>query len=594
MSGAPPQPEHIRQHLTDTTPDSINTEEAITPLASPTHAMVPTVVFLLLGLFVTGALLALLGFRGRRINDHPICRGCQFDLLGIYPEVVTCPECGAGLKREHAVRIGARHRSIPLALLGLFLFLAPTVPIGIVGYAALTGTDVNKYKPLGLLLWESGHATQEQSARIASELINRALTQSLSPDQYTRVIERALQLQADTSRPWSLAWGDLIERAKLDGVLTQSQEELFEAQSLPIEITTRPAARAGSTIPVIIKGGQFRGSTSSSTTSRVSLRGVRINGTSAATKLPPRGSAIDPFFAGTPADTQNPDATIATLSASGPRANNWLSVGNAAEGGFSVEIPKDLPPGSYDLEVDLSTSHEINTGGRNIFVINGFGRNVNVVQGPETPTHVTTRIQVLDDTQAPTPIAPDPATTTSIEAALIPASVSPTVRFINPTGEVRGGGSVTIDFGDRDLPAPIAYDVFIRDGDREQKLGTLTTGKSGPQSDQSGQVMMSSSFTVTINGRTTTSSNRSSADSRRVIGTIEPLQHPNVDVILRPSPAAAENTINQDRYYNQELIFRNVPVQRDPLLQMGEDPFRRLMPQIFQPPKPPARRRIPG
>ena len=37
-------------------------------------------LILLLPAVLTGTLLLILGYRGRRINDHPVCRKCRYDL----------------------------------------------------------------------------------------------------------------------------------------------------------------------------------------------------------------------------------------------------------------------------------------------------------------------------------------------------------------------------------------------------------------------------------------------------------------------------------------------------------------------------------
>ena len=57
--------------------------------------MSAALLFGFLGSMLVGAILMILGVRGKRINDHPTCRDCRFDLSGVYPGVVTCPECGA-------------------------------------------------------------------------------------------------------------------------------------------------------------------------------------------------------------------------------------------------------------------------------------------------------------------------------------------------------------------------------------------------------------------------------------------------------------------------------------------------------------------
>jgi hypothetical protein len=56
-----------------------------------------------------GLILLIIGLRGWRIDDHPWCRKCRYDLSGL-DEPAACPECGADLARRRAVRIGLHGR----------------------------------------------------------------------------------------------------------------------------------------------------------------------------------------------------------------------------------------------------------------------------------------------------------------------------------------------------------------------------------------------------------------------------------------------------------------------------------------------------
>jgi hypothetical protein len=57
-----------------------------------------------------GLALAVIGLRGRRIDSHPLCQRCGFDLSGKPQDSTVCSECGASLGRPRAIRIGHRQR----------------------------------------------------------------------------------------------------------------------------------------------------------------------------------------------------------------------------------------------------------------------------------------------------------------------------------------------------------------------------------------------------------------------------------------------------------------------------------------------------
>ncbi|TVQ51861.1 MAG: hypothetical protein EA377_11415, partial [Phycisphaerales bacterium] len=74
-------------------------------------------------LTVVGLVVACIGWRGRRIDDHPVCRGCGFDLYGLSHNNEHCPECGRQVGVVRSVRTGNRKRRPALIALGVMLML---------------------------------------------------------------------------------------------------------------------------------------------------------------------------------------------------------------------------------------------------------------------------------------------------------------------------------------------------------------------------------------------------------------------------------------------------------------------------------------
>jgi hypothetical protein len=105
----------------------------------------------ILPLIVATALL-ILGLRGRRIDDHPLCRRCGFDLVGLPRTSTVCSECGTDLSAKRAIRTGHRVRRGPMMAMSIALLIPSLLWIGIVGYAAAGGADWMSCKPVWLLL----------------------------------------------------------------------------------------------------------------------------------------------------------------------------------------------------------------------------------------------------------------------------------------------------------------------------------------------------------------------------------------------------------------------------------------------------------
>ena len=97
-----------------------------------------------------GMCLLAVGLRGRRVNDHPVCRRCKFDLVGLYPDAGRCPECGAPLSGR-AVRRGVRMYRPLLAGTGGALCLLGVA----IGGAGLVVTAEGE-PPAGERLWAPG------------------------------------------------------------------------------------------------------------------------------------------------------------------------------------------------------------------------------------------------------------------------------------------------------------------------------------------------------------------------------------------------------------------------------------------------------
>src|SRR5881396_1347738 len=83
----------------------------------------PLMLVLLLILLAALGLLAL-GMRGRRVDDHPICRRCGFDLSGVPSGGTNCSECGSRLCEPGAYYFGRREKRRGLLVAGICLTLA--------------------------------------------------------------------------------------------------------------------------------------------------------------------------------------------------------------------------------------------------------------------------------------------------------------------------------------------------------------------------------------------------------------------------------------------------------------------------------------
>ena len=101
---------------------------------------------------VAAAALLVIGRRGRRVNDHPICRRCGFDLVGRPADSSACAECGADLRRRRAVRRGARQPIRGMVTSAAILLVPSVVLLGFHAWFAATDVPFVQREPLWWLL----------------------------------------------------------------------------------------------------------------------------------------------------------------------------------------------------------------------------------------------------------------------------------------------------------------------------------------------------------------------------------------------------------------------------------------------------------
>lgn len=534
--------------------------------------MLPAVLILLLATLLGGVLLAIIGFRGRRINDHPVCSWCAFDLDGVYPECVTCPECGAGLKRDKAVRTGVRKRMPVLAATGVLLAATALVPFGIVSYAAVTGGDINKYKPLGLLLWEGRLADAARSVKITDELMSRILAGKLAPDQYQKIIATALAIQGDHAHPWSEGWGDLIERAHFDGVLSKQDHARFIAQAPVFELVTRPAVAVGGKLPVLIKLKEARVGSTTTMMCPVEIKSLRL--ADAELTLPRPVEREDPL-----ANFQllgAPRRGTAVFSLNGSKSAGMRILGLDSSLGLVASLDDTIPPGTHPLNVTLEATPNSGNdpfGGTVVFMLNG-----NLQQPSDAPTAPPQTIALASSVEVKPldqPIAsatkPDADALAKLATQLRPQQLERGTGD-GLIGRTRGAGAgYSLTFDCDNLPAEVAYDIFVKTpaGD-EVLLGSFCSGKPVDRASSPFVTSMRSSFTISINGSTVSSSSSNARDPRTVSGTLPFEPSGAVDIVLRPNPANVGETLDQSTFADAPLEFKGVPVQKDPFQEMQE------------------------
>jgi len=220
-------------------------------MSEPLYAILIAISFLGWWMFARGR-------RGRRIDDHPVCAKCGFDLVGRPKESFNCPECGINLRDGSAIKTGNRQRREGLMYAGLALAIFSALPlVTTIGMAAMN-VDTIRIKPFWWLLRDATQSTNYFANRDCEEIFYRIKNDKLSLDDDQKVVDAALGLQANMSKPWNPRWGDIIELLQSKGRLSKADWQKYLSQDEPATLEVRPKVARGDPISYHLHG-ELRG-----------------------------------------------------------------------------------------------------------------------------------------------------------------------------------------------------------------------------------------------------------------------------------------------------------------------------------------------
>jgi hypothetical protein len=287
---------------------------------------------LALTLGVAGIILLHAGLRGRRLDDHPLCAACAFDLAGLAgPDRALpprCPECGSSITPV-TIRVGNRRRSPARITLGVACLLLALLGGGAFVADLASGTGLNSYKPLALLLWEAEHRTGRASANALAEILDRHMRAPLPARAQASLVGAALRRHANPLQPWSRDWSSVLEDPILRAAAPQAQLDAADARGVTPSLRVRPRIRIGGSLPTQF-GADFdeRFLLPAQRTARSTPLRVRL--------AAPDGAIVREF--------EHPARGL--MKPSPPGSRQWFNLS------IPLNLPPETPPGEYDLTID--------------------------------------------------------------------------------------------------------------------------------------------------------------------------------------------------------------------------------------------------
>lgn len=180
----------------------------------------------------TGLLLYRHARHANRLDRHLVCARCSHDLHGKPWETQHCPECGNPLTDPSHLRVGNRAPKPALLTAGLVLLIVPSLfaATSVAGY--VSGLDWQKEKPVFLLRYEAFNGGDRSRQAAFDELYRRYVAQQVSPLAVSQLIPDLLARHADTSKPWREAYGDMLQRLRQVGEVSDIQWTAYAGRYL--------------------------------------------------------------------------------------------------------------------------------------------------------------------------------------------------------------------------------------------------------------------------------------------------------------------------------------------------------------------------
>jgi hypothetical protein len=393
---------------------------------------------------VTFAAAMLYALRGRQVNDHPICRKCGFDLFGRPAGSTRCSECGADLTRGRAIRTGRRERRRGLArVAGTGVLLSAVLLTG-AGWTQVRRVNWQQHKPVWWLAREARSrqpGTRDASLAELARRISLGGRGKITDEQLAPLLDRAFTLQADTSQPWVPGWGLLIESAHDANRLSDSRWDLYRVQGFALRLKVRDLIRRGDPIPI-----EFWADPPRLGTTKPAMN-VRILGGVAdlAPELTIGGQVIS--------DARHGPGTLVL---------SWVATPQLR--GSAIYEP---PASVFGSLSDGPQTAQVSC------LVTLWEPSSYPPVGPQTrrpPVH-----QVL---RASCRLVPSgtPTVGTAIDERRRPA-VERSIRVM--AADLDGTGTLTLSLDGKSAPVPMAFDVYVRQGEREWPVGPATFGSGG-------------------------------------------------------------------------------------------------------------------
>lgn len=446
-------------------------------------------MWILVVLLIISCLLLALGVRGARSGDQRTCRGCRFDLTGLAPGASRCPECGADLTRRRATTTGIRQRRPVMIALGAIGLLLSATLGGTLLWAGLTRYDLNRLKPDWWLAVQATSASGRAADPLFAELTSRLTAGTFSGTPALLLVGRALREQANPAGEWFGRWDAVFGAALANGWVSDDQLRAFAAQVYDLRLRHRPTIRLGSPWTVGEWVTAVRVPPGAAVATGAILERVDVGGRRVYERLHAPG-------------------TVQTSSVRAGAHKDWVL--------RRYEMPG--LPGTAGVQPILA-----------VFAVAVQDNSATAPRQVEVRVEHRGEIELVDAGAELVTLARDESLRQRVEGSI---SARPLQLYLDPRS-VHTWSAVDV----WEPPIDLAFEVFVRLGDREWPVGrsTMRAGQGGIQN---------------YGGHEFPLHGLEEAET--------------VTLVLRPSAAAAEQASEEpiERIWGEEVVLPEVPIER--------------------------------
>ena len=447
------------------------------------------------------------------------CPGCAYDLRNATHD--QCPECGSLVRLARLGSPSAQRLRLAVAVAWSCLLLAALVGGGALLWPRITAHNWDAYKPTWWLVTKARSLDEAKSGSALNELIERIKDDKLPKETIASMVREALAIQADVEQPWVPQWGDVVTTARSMKLVSDEDWLAFARQALVPELVVRSRIIEGDPVAATLFLHKR------APTDQVLVVQVQHQKTSLGDQATQAQTTTRTMW---PMTTMGPMTTQLNQQLPMPgrsRPPTFIDIGTGRDERFlwarpsTEQLIADVAPGKhvFDSSWTIVISEGSFGGGTTGYTTTAdlFSQTIRLQANVEVlPRGTQTVERVSDESLRP-----------AMEAAL-------SLRYCRAR---RRGSAPTMISGLFDFDAPpmdFAFDVFVRSGEREWPVGQIDSEREHPWD-----------FSGAFGGR---------ADG---------VSGDQVDVILRPSQAAARQTLRITRIWNGEIVFENVPLRRD-------------------------------